>query len=184
MRRSIVTCLPNVSWRAPLRAASRVEALIKVGEPSGDAFIAARHQLLITPIMFLRRREIAEIEIAQDGEIEMGIGIFGLQRPRLLVSGARFFEMTLLTVEHTEVIVSAGILRMPLDGTLEGLLRRSPLAALIIYDAEIGVRSGEFRMLLRERGKQLLGLLVVTVTKCRHGLFVIGSGEVERRWRS
>src|SRR3569623_17841 len=115
MRRSIVAGLPNVSWRAPLRAASRVEALIKVGEPSGDAFIAARHQLLITPIMLLRRRELAEIEIAQHGEIEIGIGIFVLKRQRLLVSVARVFEITLLTVEHTEVIVIDGILRMPLD---------------------------------------------------------------------
>src|SRR3569623_354165 len=79
--------------------------------------------------MFLRRREIAEIVIAQYGEIEMGIGIIGLQRQRLLVSGARPFEMALLTIEHAEIIVSDGILRLPLDGALEGLLCRRPLAA-------------------------------------------------------
>src|SRR5262245_16179320 len=85
-------------------------ALIEVGDPLGDLGVLGC-EAAVRLVMLQRAVAIAEVEVAEDGEIPMRVMKVGKRREGRFVAGARLRELSLATLHQPELVPRNGLLR-------------------------------------------------------------------------
>src|SRR3569623_2183303 len=120
-----------------------METLFKVAEPRADLRIVPGREPLVFAVVRERLGEVAEVEVAENREIQVRVCVIGPRGEGVAVGVARLREADQLAINHAQVIPGDGVLRMQLAGASERLLGLRELSAPIMNDAENGVWARE-----------------------------------------
>src|SRR3569623_2106930 len=153
-----------------------METLFKVAEQRADLRIVTGREPLVFAVVRERRGEVAEVEVAENREIQVRVCVIGPRGEGVAVGVARLREEALLAITHAQVIPGDGVLRMQLDGASERLFGLCELSAPIVYVADIGVGARVPGVALRELLEEGLRLSVLTRTQRSDRLFVLRFG--------
>src|SRR3569833_2780031 len=106
-----------------------METLFKVAEPRADLRIVPGREPLVFAVVRERLGEVAEVEVAENREIQVRVCVIGPGGEGVAVGVARLREAALLAINHAQVIPGDGVLRMQLDGASERLFGLCELSA-------------------------------------------------------
>src|SRR3569832_18213 len=110
-----------------------METLFKVAEPRADLRIVPGREPLVFAVVRASLGEVAEVEVAENREIQVRVCVIGQRGEGVAVGVARLREAGLLALNHAQVIPGDGVLRRQLDGAAERLFGVCDLSAPIVY---------------------------------------------------
>src|SRR5260221_4711224 len=131
-------------------------ALLQIGDPFRHRSRLARCELPVALIVLHGLRGVLQIEIVQNPDIEMRVGVARVEIERLRVMAARLVESSLAPRYHAELVVVGGAIGIETERLPQRFQRLRGLPRARVENAQIRTLAGELRLAADQREQRAL----------------------------